>query len=115
MQLMDPARRGKIVCIYIWLHKHNTDPIAETLQDWHAFLVQEYRKELCSRIPPEQVNDPQARKEAMKEFVDWHKNQIANFVDGAKHAGTMKSAIKDALKPVLSLVSIFYAIYRLGT
>lgn len=80
------------------------------MQDWNTFLAQEYYRVLSSRIPPEQVNDPKARKLAMKEFVDWHKDQIANFVDTAKHAGTMKSTVKAALKPVLSVVSNMYTI-----
>lgn len=59
---------------------------------------------LKSRLPPELVNDPTARKGAMKEFVDWHKIQISNFVKIPKHAGSTKGAVKKALKPILSLV-----------
>lgn len=60
---------------------------------------------LKSRLPPGLVNDPKARKDAMKEFVDWHKTQISNFVQTPKHAGSTKGAVKKALKPILSLVS----------
>lgn len=72
--------------------------------------MEEYYQELNSRIPPEQVDDPKARKLAMKEFVDWHKEQIANFVNTAKNAGSVKKTVKAALKPILSLVSNVYTV-----
>lgn len=61
---------------------------------------------LNSRLPPELVNDLTARKEAMKEFVDWHKTQILSFVKTPKNTGSTKAAVKKALKPILSLVSL---------
>lgn len=97
---------------YVQVHEFmitNTNTFLETLQEWNSFLTQEYTRELHARIPPEQVNDPKARKLAMKEFVDWHKEQIEHFADTSKHTGSAKAAVKDALKPILSLVSVFNA------
>lgn len=84
-----------------------TELAPESLSDWNKYLAEEYRRELCLRLPPDKVNDPKARRVAMKEYVDWHKKQIANFMGGPQNATTVKRTVKAALKPILSVVSCF--------
>ena len=71
-------------------------------------MQQEYLATLRERLDELQFEDPNARRQAMKEELDFLQKDVANFIQTVKESGKSRAALSHIIKPVLAMVGSIY-------
>jgi hypothetical protein len=90
----------------------NTNGFVESTEEWLKFLREEYHRVLEDRLPPDELNDPAARKRAMKPEVNWYNAEVRAYVaENPKGRKSVKFAVRTLTRMVrcqFVVVTMFY-------
>ncbi|KAJ3730697.1 hypothetical protein C8R42DRAFT_637375 [Lentinula raphanica] len=105
-----PRRENPFNAFQMWYAEHGKvkKKPKQRHQDFNKFVRDEYEKTLESRLSKEEMKDKRNHARAMKMEMDWAKNRLDRFVEGAKNSGKISVNIKSMMHPAMVLGERLY-------
>ncbi|KAJ3716255.1 hypothetical protein DFJ43DRAFT_1043402 [Lentinula guzmanii] len=93
-----------------WYKHHGEQQKPENLSlgEWTKVVRDEFNAFLKSKLSDAELEDPEARSEALKDQIEWYEANLESYIESQKQSGKMGKMLKRILRPVIDMSQKIY-------